>query len=263
MDVALRIAGGSAVEDAPQIAFTERRDRRGRLIRIFLLAESAAAGGDAFIDAFVTRVGESVDPAGRSLTGAFIEALEGRHEELRQWNRGHLPAQQASYGVSCALLREGEPGILAQAGPSLAVLAGDEAPGAHRPLEVRVHRADDPVAQPVGGAGALQVQFFPLPAARDGWALLLTSNAQRLVDAAGRVNLGQLAVDQALPNLYPALRELNQAAALIIGLPPSEPLSAAASGPRRAEAAPPSAPALADQPIGAGARAVIGSADRA
>ena len=217
----LRIAGGNAVEDAPQIAFSERRDRRGRLVRIYLLAESASSAGDNFIETFVARVGEAFDPTRRSLTGALTEALEDRHEELRHWNREHLPAQQVSYGVSCAILREGDAGILAQAGPSLAVLAGDPTSGL-RELQVRAHRGDDPVAQPIGGSGALAVQFFPMPTAADGWALLLTSNAARLVDAAGRVGLGRLAVDDVLRNLYPGLRKFSPSAALVIALPPGE-----------------------------------------
>ena len=215
----LRIAGGNAAEDAPQIAFSERRDRRGRLVRIFLLAESASSAGDNFIETFVARVGEAFDPTRRSLTGALTEALEDRHEELRHWNREHLPAQQVSYGLSCAILREGDAGILAQAGPSLAVLAGDPTSGL-RALQVRAHRGDDPVAQPIGGSGALALQFFPMPTAADGWALLLTSNAERLVDAAGRVGLGRLAVDDVLRNLYPGLREFSPSAALVIALPP-------------------------------------------
>ena len=233
----LRIAGGNAVEDVPQIVYTDRRDRRGRLIHLYVFAESVSAGGDAFIDGFVARVAEAFDPASRSLTGALVETLEGRHEELRQWNREHLPAQQASYGVSCLLLREGEPGILAQVAPALAVLAGDPPPGGYRELQVRAHHGGDPSAGPIGGGGPLRVQFFPLPAARDGWALLLTGNVERLLDAGERPGLGQLAVDEVLPNLYPALRELNQAAALIINLPPSDPLRPAAGG-----GAPPAAP---------------------
>lgn len=234
----LRIAGGNAVEDAPQIVYTDRRDRRGRLVRLYVFAESVSAGGDAFIDGFVARAAEAFDPTRRSLTGALVETLEGRHEELRQWNREHLPAQQASYGVSCLLLREGEPGILAQVAPALTVLAGDPPPGGYRELQIRAHHAGDPSAGPIGGSGALRVQFFPLPAARDGWALLLTGNAERLLDAAGRPGLGQLAVDEVLPNLYPALRELNQAAALIINLPSSDPPPPASGG----ETPPPEAP---------------------
>ena len=239
----LRIAGGNAVEDAPQIVYTDRRDRRGRLVRLYVFAESVSAGGDAFIDGFVARAAEAFDPTRRSLTGALVETLEGRHEELRQWNREHLPAQQASYGVSCLLLREGEPGILAQVAPALTVLAGDPPPGGYRELQIRAHRAGDPSSGPIGGSGPLRVQFFPLPAARDGWALLLTGNAERLLDAAGRPGLGQLAVDEVLPNLYPALRELNQAAALIINLPPSDPLPpASGGGASPPEAPPPEAP---------------------
>lgn len=241
----LRIVSGDAVEDAPQIAFAERRDSRGRLVRLYLLAEPAAAGGEAFIDGFVTRVGEAFDPAKRSLTGALAEAIEGRHQELREWNREHLPAQQAAYGLSAALLREGESGILCQAGPSLTVLAGDPPPGALRELHVRGRQGDDPSAQPIGGSGALRIQFFPMPAARDGWALLLTSNAQRLLDAGARTTIRQLAVDQVLPNLYPALRDLNRTAALIISLPPTQSPN---QPPGRPAAPPPDQPAAAQTP---------------
>lgn len=249
----LRIAGGNAVEDSPQIGLAEARDRRGRLVRLFVLAEAASPGGDAFIDGFVGRIGQAFDPTSRSLTGTLTEVLEGRHEELRQWNREHLPAQQASYGVSCVLLREGEAGILAQAGPSLAVLAGDPPPGGLRELHVRTQREGAAAAQPIGGGGALRVQFFPLPAAHDGWALLLTSNAQRLIDAAAQANLGQLAVDDVLPNLYPSLRELAQAAALVIGAPDADPpgaeTAAGAAGAAGAESPPaPEAPPMEPPP---------------
>lgn len=249
----LRIAGGNAVEDSPQIGLAEARDRRGRLVRLFVLAEAASPGGDAFIDGFVGRIGQAFDPTSRSLTGTLTEVLEGRHEELRQWNREHLPAQQASYGVSCVLLREGEAGILAQAGPSLAVLAGDPPPGGLRELHVRTQREGAAAAQPIGGGGALRVQFFPLPAAHDGWALLLTSNAQRLIDAAAQANLGQLAVDDVLPNLYPSLRELTQAAALVIGAPdtdsPGAETAAGAAGAAGAESPPaPEAPPMEPPP---------------
>lgn len=249
----LRIAGGNAVEDSPQIGLAEARDRRGRLVRLFVLAEAASPGGDAFIDGFVGRIGQAFDPTSRSLTGTLTEVLEGRHEELRQWNREHLPAQQASYGVSCVLLREGEAGILAQAGPSLAVLAGDPPPGGLRELHVRRQREGAAAAQPIGGGGALRVQFFPLPAAHDGWALLLTSNAQRLIDAAAQANLGQLAVDDVLPNLYPSLRELTQAAALVIGAPdadsPGAETAAGAAGAAGAESPPaPEAPPMEPPP---------------
>ena len=249
----LRIAGGNAVEDSPQIGLAEARDRRGRLVRLFVLAEAASPGGDAFIDGFVGRIGQAFDPTSRSLTGTLTEVLEGRHEELRQWNREHLPAQQASYGVSCVLLREGEAGILAQAGPSLAVLAGDPPPGGLRELHVRTQREGAAAAQPIGGGGALRVQFFPLPAAHDGWALLLTSNAQRLIDAAAQANLGQLAVDDVLPNLYPSLRELTQAAAVVIGAPDADPpgaeTAAGAAGAAGAESPPaPEAPPMEPPP---------------
>ena len=255
----LRIAAGYAVDDAPQLAFAERTDRRGRLISLYILAEPVAAGAEAFIDSFVARIGELFDPAARSLTGALKLAIETAHEELRVWNREHLPAEQASYGVSCLILRAGSDGILAQAGPSLAFAAGDPGELGSRLTQLYAHRGEDPVAAPIGGSQPLSVQFASVPQARSGWALLLTTNVNQLLDAERRVALSRLPADEVLRSLYPSLTPLYDAAALIVAIadetvalptpqspqapppppltpqPPSRPSSAVAESPAPAE----------------------------
>lgn len=216
----LRIAAGRAVEEAPQVGFAEQRDQRGRLVRLSILAEPVAAGADAFMDQFVRRLGELFDPAARSLTGAIRHAIETAHEELRDWNRQHLPEEHAMYGVSCLIQRADQPALLAQAGPSVGLLAGDAGLAGLRAMALYAHqiRGDDPISAAVGGSDALNVEFVLAPAASDGWALLLSSNGAALLDPERRVALSRLAVDETLQRLYPSMVNLRDAAALVVSL---------------------------------------------
>lgn len=226
----LRVAGARAVEEAPEIAFIERTDVRGRPVRAYILAESLGPGGDPFIDAMVTRTAEEFDPSSRSLTGALARVIGARHAELREWNRTHLPADQAAYGVSCLLARAGEPPILAQAGPSLALIAGEPAPGGQRPLSVRAHFEADPVAAPVGSAAPLRVQFVQ-GSQPGGWVLLLSAGAAALLDPSARAELGRLGGEEVLGRLYPRMLELGDAAALIVDFRPPPAADVAAGNP--------------------------------
>ena len=216
----LRIAAGRAVEEAAQVGFVEQRDRVGRLVRLSILAEPASDGADAFMDQFVRRISELFDPAARSLTGALRLAVDTAHEELRGWNRQHLPAEHAMYGLSCLIQREDQAAVLGQAGPSAALLAADAGLAGLRATALYTHaaRRDDPVAAPIGSSEPLSLQFAAGPEASDGWALLLTSNAAALLDPERRVALSRLAVDETLRHLYPALVGLRDAAALVVSL---------------------------------------------
>ena len=262
----LRIAAGYAVDDAPQLAFAERGDGQGRIVSLYILAEPVAAGSEAFIDSFVARIGELFDPAARSLTGALKLAMETAHEELRVWNREHVAAEQAAYGVSCLMLREDGAGILGQAGPSLAFTAGDPGEAGSRLTQLHAHRGDDPVAAPIGGSRQLTVQFASAPRARAGWALLLTTNVGQLLDAQRRVALSRLPADEVLRNLYPSLTPLYDAAGLIVALadeniippPPSPPLPAP---PPPLAPQPPAGPPLSGAGLPAGAEALVGDRD--
>ena len=230
----LRIVAGHVADDAPQVAFAERRDAVGRLVRLVILAEAVSPGGEAFIGSLVERIGNKLDLLSRSMTGALKAVILDRHEELRRWNREHLPAEHATYGLSCLLLREGEPAVLAQTGPSLALLAGDLNSAGIRLLDTRDHSDPDPVAAPLGGAAPITIEFRAAPEAADGWGLLLSANAAPILDARRRVALARLAVDDLLPNLHPQLLELRDAAALAVAFPaslPDQPTSTPAHDP--------------------------------
>lgn len=216
----LRIVAGRAVEEAPQVGFVEKVDQVGRLVRLSILAESAAAGADAFMDQFVRRIGELFDPAARSLTGAVKFAVETTHEELRGWNRQHLPAEHAMYGMSCLIQRDDQPAVLGQAGPSAGLFAGDAGLAGLRSTSLYRHapRNEDPVAAPIGSSEPLNLQFAAGPDAADGWALLLTSNAASLLDPERRVALSRLAVDETLRHLYAPMVGLRDGAGLVVSL---------------------------------------------
>ena len=229
----LRILAGRAVEEAPQVGFVEKRDQLGRLVRLSILAESAAAGADAFVDQFVRRVSELFQPAERSLTGAMKFAVETTHEELRAWNRQHLPDEHAMYGISFLIQRAGQPAILGQAGPSVGLLAGDSGLAGLRSTALYAHppRHDDPVSHSIGSSEPLNIEFASAPPTSNGWALLLTSNTSAVLDAEGRVSLSRLSVHETLQHLYPMMRNLRDAAGLVVSLGSGSPPPSAGEPP--------------------------------
>lgn len=223
----LRIAAGRAVEEAPQIGVAEAVDRRGRLVRIAILAEPVSSASEPFLDQFVRRVASQFDPASRSLTGALRQAIEAAHEELRAWNAERVPAEHALYGMTCMVLREDGPAFLAQVGPSTALLAGPPGLAGLRSISLYASasrsgtgaRALNAAATVIGGDQPLAFSFSAAPdsdGAAGGWALLVTSNAASLLDPERRVALSRLRGTDALRQLYPALLSLRDAAALAV-----------------------------------------------
>jgi hypothetical protein len=221
----LRIVTGRAVEEAPQVGFVEKRDQRGRLVRLSILAEPVADGAETFIDQFVRRLGELFNPAARSLTGAVKHAVDTTHEELRNWNRAHLRDEHAMYGVSVLIQRADQPAVLGQVGPSVGLLAGDAGLAGLRSTALYSHatRRDDPVANAIGSSLPINIEFASAPPALDGWALLLTSNAGALLDPERRVALSRMNVDETLGYLYPAMLNLRDAAGVVVKLGGGQP----------------------------------------
>ena len=121
----LHIVGGAASEDAPEIAYATRRDHRGRSASLYILAEPDRPGSEPFIGELVSRIGEEFLEGEGSLTGTLKRVVQNRHEELLGWNRTSLPRDQASYGLSCLIVREGEI-FLMQIGPCLAYYRSGE-----------------------------------------------------------------------------------------------------------------------------------------
>lgn len=247
----LRIAAGRAVEEAPQVGFAEQRDQLGRLVRLSILAEPAADGADAFMDQFVRRLGELFDPAARSLTGAIKFAVETTHEELRVWNRQHLPEEHAMYGVSFLIQRADQPAVLGQVGPSVGLLAGDAGLAGLRATALHVHqpRQNDPVSAAIGSSDPLNLEFVSGPEASDGWALLLTSNTAAMLDPERRVALSRMEVDETLRHLYPSMVNLRDAAALVVTLGAGPSPGDSATAPPQTETEEDAAEVNGDEPL--------------
>ncbi len=220
----LRIAAGRAVADAPQLGVAEALDGARRLVRLSILAESASDGAGTFMDQFVQRIAKLFDPSARSLTGALKLAVETAHQELLAWNQQSVRNQRACYGLSCVLEREDGATLLAQAGPSVGLLAGGVGLANFRATELHTHLPPtfsehaDEVAAPIGGEAPLTLAFAAAPSGAGGWALLLTSNAATLLNAERRVALSRLPAAETLRLLYPALLNLRDAAALVVAI---------------------------------------------
>ena len=204
----LHIHAGLASEEAPEIAFAERSDEHGCLVALYLVAEPIRPGSERFLEEFVTRIGEEFLTAPGSLTGALQRAIRNRHDELRDWNRGSLPRDQACYGLSCLLARGGEV-YLAQVGPSLAYIRSDDRVRVQQPLS-------DRAGHPVGLADVAAAEFTRLHLGEGDYALLVSSNARAALPQAALNALRDLPADAVLSALYPLLRTLSRVAALVI-----------------------------------------------
>lgn len=209
----LHIHAGVASEEAPEIAFAERSDEQGRPVALYLVAEPNRPGSERFLEEFVTQIGQDFLNTPGSLTGALQRAIRNRHEELLDWNRGSLPRDQASYGLSCLLTR-GREVYLAQLGPSLAYVRSGNQVRAQQPLTDRATR-------PVGVADIAAADFTRLTLGEGDYALLVSSNVRAALPEVALNALRDLPPDALLSALYPLLRTLPRVAALVITPLPS------------------------------------------
>jgi hypothetical protein len=209
----LHIADGKASEDAPEIAYAERRDERGRVARLYLLAEPERPGSEQFIDEFVTAIGEEFVEGAGSLTGILQRAIRQRHEDLLDWNRNSLPRDQASYGVSC-LIQRGDDWYLAQMGPSLIYYREDGRLLRRRPSSERSTPA-------IGTNETGAPEFSELNLGPTDWALLISSDVGATLPDDLLHSLRGLPAEDVLPSLYPHLRQRPRLSALVVAPDPS------------------------------------------
>ena len=204
----LRIVEGEASEESPEIAFTERYDGEHRRAGLYILAEPGRPGSERFIGEMVTRIGEDFLSTEGSLTGSLQRVLRDRHAELRDWNRRNLPKDQASYGVSCLVLRN-DASFLCQLGPSLALVRQGSTLARHEPREKSAGR-------PLGLAEVASPEFQRMELGADGYALLISSAADAVLSEAVRERLQETAPDEVLAFLYPFLITLPSVSALVV-----------------------------------------------
>ncbi|HJN92324.1 MAG TPA: hypothetical protein QGF05_06320 [Dehalococcoidia bacterium] len=226
----LHIADGKASEDAPEIAYAERRDERGRIARLYLLAEPDRPGSEQFIDELVTAIGEEFVAGAGSLTGLLQRAIRERHEDLLDWNRNSLPRDQASYGVSC-LIQRGDDWYLAQMGPSLIYYREGERLLRRRPASERSTPA-------IGTNETGAPEFSELHLGPDDWALLISSDVGATLPDDLLHSLRGLSAEDVLPSLYPHLRQRARLSALVVAPDPDRELGPAIGDLAAASSAP-------------------------
>ena len=217
----LHISSGTSSEDAPEIAYAERPDYRGRATRLYLLAESARSGSDQFIGELVNRTGEGFLEGQGTLTGILQRTLRERHEELLDWNRNSLPRDQATYGISCLILRDGEL-FLGQTGPCLVYYRRGDRIFSRRPASVGA-------AAPLGGPDFVAPEFTRLELEPGDWMLLITSDAAVAISEPAVAAMQQMAAEDVLPTLYPLFHTRSHISALVVAVPESTAAPAAAT----------------------------------
>ena len=208
----LHIDAGAASEEAPEIAVAERSDARGRGVQLYLLAEPGRPGSERFIEELVTRIGEDFLAATGSITGDLQRILRDRHEDLRDWNRNNLPAEQASYGLSVLIVR-GDEAFLGQVGPSLAIVRCGGALQRRRP-------GAEQSRLPLGLSGPATLEFTRFTLAPGDAVLLLSSAADAAIPEQLTPALERRPPGDLLRLLYPALRALPRVSALVVAPDP-------------------------------------------
>ena len=230
----LHVEDGAASDDAPEIAYAERSDHRGRPAALYILAEPDRPGSEQFIGELVSRIGEGYLEGEGSLTGILQGVIRDRHEELLDWNRTSLPRDQASYGVSCLILRGGEV-FLMQVGPTLAYYRHGERLLRRRPTSAEASSV-------LGGGEPATPEFSQLPLNEGDWVLLISSEAGAAISDEAIAALRGARAEDVLPALYPLLRPLPRVSALVVAVGTAG--GAEAAGSRQPEAAAePEAPA--------------------
>ena len=204
----LHIVAGEASEEAPEMAYAERLDSRGLPARLYIVAEPDRPGSDQFIAQLVDRIGEDFKAHEGSLTGVLQRSLRQWHNDLLDWNRSSIPRNQASYGLSCLIMREPDV-FLAQIGPSLAYYRQGEQLLRRRPATERAATA-------LGGAEIVAPEFSQLEIGPGDWALLINSGAASVIGDATLASLRQMEAEDVLPALYPLLRPLPRVSALVV-----------------------------------------------
>ncbi len=226
----LHISDGLASEDAPEIAYAERPDAHGRAAALYILAEPDRPGSEPYIGDLVSRIGEDFLEGEGSLTGVLQRVIRERHEELLDWNRTSLPRDQASYGLSCLVVHEGDV-FLMQVGPCLAYYRREGRLLRRRP-------ASEAAVAPLGAGETSTPEFSHLRLSGDDWVLLISSDVARTVGEEAIGALRDRSAEDILPALYPKLRGLPRVSALVVAPGGLRPAEAPAEAPPVAEAPP-------------------------
>ena len=135
------IAGGQAQEETPWIGVFPEETRGPDSSDLYLIVEPATADSAEFCAELKEAIGAVFHSTKASITGGLLRALQGAHENLREWNRRSMRDNRVAAGVSCVAVR-GREAYLAQVAPASAAFFRE---GSLRPLQPSLPDATEPL----------------------------------------------------------------------------------------------------------------------
>lgn len=223
------IVRGQPQEQGPCLGLFPAKRADGEAVDLFILAEPALPGSEAFSRQLIDAVAELFQREHLSITGGLVRALRAAHQTLLDWNRRSLREHQVGAGVSCLAVRNGL-AYLAQAGPSLAYIwTGDS-------LEQIKPELEDAV-RPLGMGERIYPEFHRIEL-KDGMMIILCSpSLSDVLDLAALTEVLKRGSEEAMMELYALTRHMSDFSLLL--------LAAIAESVPVVETAPPVEPAAA------------------
>jgi hypothetical protein len=202
------IAGGEAREETPWIGLFPDADRGADAADLYLIVEPATPGSAEFSAELKEAIGAVFHSSKASLTGGLLRALQGAHENLREWNRRSMRDSRVGAGVSCLAVR-GQEAFLAQVAPASAAF--------YRKGELRSVQPSLPDAvEPLGLYDEFWPEFTHFEMEAGDRLLLLTPPLARALPSEEPAASLALAPDDVLPALYRSARSLPDCGAVLV-----------------------------------------------
>jgi hypothetical protein len=202
------IAGGEAQEDTPWVGVYPDPARGPESSDLYLIVEPATPGSAEFSAELKDAIGAVFHSSKASLTGGLLRALQGAHENLREWNRRSMRDGRVGAGMSCLAVR-GDDAYLAQVAPASAVF--------YRAGELRPVQPSLPDAvEPLGLYEEFWPEFTHFEMVAGDRLLLLTPPLARALPPEEPDASLALAPDDVLPALYRSARSLPDCGAVLV-----------------------------------------------
>jgi hypothetical protein len=202
------IAGGQALADTPWVGVYPEEVRGPDASDLYLLVEPVTAGSAEFCAELKEAVASVFHSSKASLTGGLLRALQGAHENLREWNRRSVKDQRIAVGVSCVAVR-GQEAYLAQVAPAGAVFYRD---GEAELLQPSLPDATEPLG--------LYEEFWPEFSRFDmetgDRLLLLSPGLVQAVPPEEPAASLRLPTEEVLPAFYRCVRSLPDCGAVLL-----------------------------------------------
>ncbi|MDA0815431.1 MAG: hypothetical protein O2924_02520 [Chloroflexi bacterium] len=201
------VVSGQVREHGPWLVDRARR-REDEELRVVVLVEPVDQRSTEFCNEVAEAVAALFARESLSLTGGLLRALRQAHANLAEWNRRSLREHHVAVGVTCAVVRDNDEVLVAQAGPGVAYTRQGD-------IVRRLSTEGLSAAIPLGGSEPIEPLFTSFSLV-DGQLLLLTENAERAtgphtIEAALRAG-----PERTLAEIFPHTRALSDMTAVLI-----------------------------------------------